>query len=263
MNNLKLLLPLLFTATFCKAQILNIDKLYTLPYSNKAKFEGNISAGLEIDKQNSTLYDASNFLDATLQKNKLLHIFSASNRFTYNGPQDFLNTGYIHYRLRNHYKAPLHPESFIQYQWDAKIGIRGRFVVGENLRYNLWHHKSWEMTFGLGVMYENEVWDYGGVDTAKHIKPGPDVKTSVIKSNNYVKWEGNISPTATIKLAVFYQAAYTSFFKPRLFSVFSFNIDATKHFGISLNYSGTYDSNPLVPIAPFYYSLSNNLVYKF
>ncbi len=88
MNTLKLLLPLLFITTLCKAQILNIDKLDTLPYSNKARFEGNISAGLEIDKQNSTLYDASNFLDATLQKRKLLHIFSASNRFTYNGPQE-------------------------------------------------------------------------------------------------------------------------------------------------------------------------------
>ncbi len=246
-----------------KGQIINVDKTDTLPYSSITKFDGNLSLGLEIDKQNSVLYDGTNFVDAAIKKNKTFIIFSGSNRFTYNESQDLLNTGYLHIRLRSHYKARLHPESFIQFQWDNKIGFANRMVAGENIRYDLIHNKDWELIAATGVMYEKEDWNYSGVDTSKHLRKYPDVLTSVFKSNNYIKLEGKVTDNSLLKLAVFYQSQYTSFFSPRIFSVFSFTLDATKHFGISFNFAGTYDCKPIVPISNFYYSFSNNLVYKF
>jgi len=249
--------------TIAKAQIINVDKTDTLAYSNKAKVDGNISLGLEIDKQNSVLYDGSNFFDVSLRKKKTFVIFSASNRFTSTDNQDFLNTGYVHLRIRNHYKARIHPESYLQYQWDAKIGISRRIVGGENIRFNLIHNKNWEITIATGIMYEKESWNFSGVDTVKHLSKMPNISTSLLKSNNYLKVEGKVSDNSSVKLALFYQSSYTSLFQPRLFSVFSFNVDATKHFGIGFNFIGTYDSKPIVPIPNFYYSLSNNLVYKF
>jgi len=246
-----------------KAQIINIDKIDTLSYYKKAKWDGNISAGLEIDKQQKTLYDASNFLDIALQKQRELLILSASNRFTYNGPQDFLNTGYLHLRWRHNYKEQLHPESFSQFSWDAKIGLRNRFLMGENIRYNFWHKKAWEMTFATGVFFEHEIWDYDAVDSSKLPNNTSDIWRDNIKSNNYIKWDGNISPISKITFAIFYQARFNNFFKPRVATVFSLDIDATKHFGLSLKYSGTYDAEPIVPITKFYYTLSNNLVYHF
>ena len=250
-------------AISASAQIINIDKIDTLPYYKKAKWDGNISAGLEIDKQQKTLYDASNFLDMSMQKLRELYILSASNRFTYNGPQDFLNTGYLHLRWRHDYKEQLHPESFVQYSWDAKIGLRKRFILGENLRYNFWHKHSWEMTFATGIFYEHEIWDYNAVDSLKLPQNTSDISTNFVKGNSYVKWEGNISPVCRMALAVFYQARFNNFFCPRIATVISFDIDATKHFGLSLKYSGIYDAQPIVPITQFYYMLSNNLVYRF
>ena len=255
-------LILLFATIASKAQIINVDKIDTLPYSNKAKFDGSLSLGLEIDKQNSVLYDGTNFIDASLRKNKTFIIFSGSSRFTYNESQDLLNTGYLHIRLRSHYKARLHPESFIQYQWDNKIGFVKRFVIGENLRYDLIHNNNWELIAATGVMYENEDWNYSGVDTAKHLANKPDIFKRTIKSNNYLKLEGKVSDNSSLKLALFYQSQFASFFSPRIFSVFNFTVDATKHFGISINFTGTYDSKPIVPIPNFYYSISNGLVYK-
>ncbi len=256
-------LIVLFSTTISKAQIINIDKTDTLPYSNKTKFDGSMSIGLEIDKQNSVLYDGTNFVDACLKKNKTFIIFSGSNRFTYNESQDLLNTGYLHIRLRNHYKAQLHPESFIQYQWDNKIGFSKRMVVGENIRYDLIHNTNWELIIATGFMLEQEDWNYSGVDTAKHLSKRPDAYTNVLKSNNYIKLEGKASNNSSLKLALFYQSQYSSFFSPRLFSVLNFTIDASKHFGISFNFAGTYDCKPVVPIPNLYYSISNNLVYKF
>jgi hypothetical protein len=59
-------------------------------------------------------------------------------------------------RWRHNYKEQLHPESFVQYQWNDAIGMVHRFVVGENLRYNFWYRRPWEMMVATGLMYEAE-----------------------------------------------------------------------------------------------------------
>ena len=94
---------LLFTFYFLSplftcSQILNIDKTDTNAYSPKAGYNFNLSMGLEIDKQKTTLYDATNTAAFSMQKNKELLIVAGSYRFTYNGPEDILNAGYIHLR---------------------------------------------------------------------------------------------------------------------------------------------------------------------
>ena len=245
------------------AQIINIDKVDTTPYIHKAQWDGQLSSGLEIDKQKATLYDATSGFDASLQKYHELFIFSASDRFTYNGPDDFLNTGYFHLRWRHDYKDQLHLESYIQYSWDTKLGLEKRYIGGVNMRYNFWHRRAWEMTFATGLMYENETWDYSAVDSAK-IPPNPvNIQTSLVKSNNYIKWEGKVSANANIAIAVFYQASFADFFEPRIATNVSFDVVISKHFTMGLKYAGVYNSKPVVPIFNFYYSLSNNITYKF
>ncbi len=247
----------------CNSQTISIDKTDTLCYSNKAQWDGNIALGLEVDKQQATLFDASNFVDVSLQQKHELYIFSASNRFTYNGPEDVLNTGYVHLRWRHGYKEQLHPETYVQYQWDNKRGIVHRFVTGANLRYNFWHHKMWELTFASGLMYENERWDYSGVDTNKIPLVHPDIQTNVLKSNNYIKWDGRISSASNIAIALFYQASFKDFFEPRVMLNVNLDVNVSKHFAVGFRYAGLDDVQPIVPISHFYYTLSNNIIYKF
>ena len=71
-------------------KILNIDRSDTAEYASRTVLKGNVALGIEVDKQKTTLFDASNFIDIGLQKKRELVIFSASDRFTYNGSQDFL-----------------------------------------------------------------------------------------------------------------------------------------------------------------------------
>jgi hypothetical protein len=121
-----------------QAQIINIDKSDTADYNKKTQFNFNFSTGLEVDKQQITLWDATNTAEAMLQKNKDLFLFAASYRFTYNGPDDILNAGYFHLRYRSHYKDKFQPEPFLQYQWDNKRGLEMRYLGGANIRYNMW-----------------------------------------------------------------------------------------------------------------------------
>ncbi|MFT3936691.1 MAG: DUF481 domain-containing protein [Chitinophagaceae bacterium] len=257
---LLMLLPACFSAN---AQIINIDKTDTSTYVKKAVWNGNVSLGLEVDKQKSTLFDASNFADASLQKWKELFIFSGSERFTYNGGNSFLDKGYVHLRWRHNYKEQLHPESFVQYQWDDGLGMIHRFVAGENLRYNFWHRQLWELTVATGIMYEDELWNYNAVDSVKIPTPAVNQKSREIKSNNYVKLEGNVSAVSKLSVIVFYQSAFNDFFKPRISGVVNFSTDISKHFALNVQYTGLFDAEPVVPIFKFYYNYSTGLLYKF
>jgi hypothetical protein len=266
--NPKNLISLLWLSVLCLpgtagAQIINIDKTDTSDYVKKPAWNGSLSLGLEIDKQKATLFDASNYLDVSLQQLRELFIFSASNRFTYNGAQDFLNTGYVHLRWRHLYKEQLHPESFVQLQWDDARGMLHRRVAGANLRYNFWHRRKWEMTFATGLMYEDELWNYTAVDSAKIPPNHPNQRSVEFKSNNYLKWEGDLSKGSRISILFYYQASFRDFFSPRVSAVLNWDVEVSRHFSLGVKYNGLYDAGPVVPIFNFYYSFSNSLVYKF
>ncbi|MBS1562790.1 MAG: DUF481 domain-containing protein [Bacteroidetes bacterium] len=257
-----LLLACLFSL-LSAGQIINIDKTDTSAYARKNILSGNVSLGMEVDKQKTTLFDASNYVDLAMQQYRELFVLSASNRFTYNGPQDFLNTGYVHLRWRHRYKDTWHPETFVQYQWDDERGMLHRFVGGENIRYNIDRGSHWDLSVATGVFYEEEVWNYTAVDSSK-IPANPfNVTSRELKSNNYIKWEGKLSDAASLSAILFYQASFKDFFKPRVSAAISFDINVSRHFAWGVRYTGLYDVEPVVPIFKFYYSFSNSLVYKF
>jgi len=244
------------------SQILNIDKSDTSDYVNKTKTSFTFSTGLEVDKQQTTLWDATNTAESMLQKNKELFILAGSYRFTYNGPDDILNAGFIHLRYRHNYKNKYQPESFLQYQWDNKRGLAYRAVAGINLRYNFWKGDQWEVNAGLGLMYEEEKWNYDGVDTALHIANTTPITNRLIKINSYIRADWKASANSDIAVNVFLQTRPTVF-KPRIAPHIQWNINAGKHVGFSFSFSGIYDESPVVPINKFYYSISNSIQLKF
>ncbi|MEO7531575.1 MAG: DUF481 domain-containing protein [Sediminibacterium sp.] len=243
------------------AQILNIDKSDTSDYVNKAKTSFNFSTGLEIDKQQTTLYDATNTAELMLQKKKELLIFAASYRFTYNGPDDILNAGYFHLRFRHNYKNKYQPETFLQYQWDNKRGLSYRALAGMNLRYNFYKGDTWDFNAGLGLMYEEEKWNYDGVDSSKLPSNLAPITNRLVKLNSYIRVNWKASENSDVILSVFLQTR-PNMFKPRIAPSVQWNINAGKHVGFSISFAGIYDEAPVVPIHKFYYSLSNSIMVK-
>jgi hypothetical protein len=244
-----------------QAQILNIDRSDTSDYSSKAKFDMHLSAGLEIDKQQTTLYDATNKVEMMLQKKKELLICAASYRFTDNGDDDILNTGYFHLRFRHHYKDKFQPEAFLQYQWDSERGLIYRYLGGANVRYNFWKGARWEINAGMGLMYEAEEWDYAAVDSAKLPVNTAPVTNKLIKFNSYVRLDWKMSDNSDIAFNVFLQTPFTGF-HPRVAPGVQWNVAFSKHFSFAIAFSGIYDQQPVVPIDKFYYSLSNSILFR-
>lgn len=241
------------------AQILNIDKTDTTDYVHHAKFDFNLNSGLEIDRQRTVLYDATNTAEAMLQQYKELFILAASYRFTYNGPDDILNAGFVHLRYRHNYKNKLQPEPFLQYQWDNKRGIEHRMLAGANLRYNITKGQGFEFNCGLGLMYEEEKWDYVGVDSAKIPTDVTPVTNYFTKINTYIRFTWDPNSSNDITFNVFLQTRPDRF-KPRIAPHAQWNVKAGKHVALSVSFTGLYDTAPVVPIEKFYFSLSNGIL---
>ncbi len=241
-----------------KAQIINIDKSDTSDYVSKAKSSFNFSTGLEVDKQQITLWDATNTAEWMLQKKKELLLLAGSYRFTYNGPDDILNAGFIHLRFRHNYKDKFEPETYLQYQWDNKRGLMGRTVAGANMRYNFWKLDKWDFNAGIGLMYEEEKWNYDGVDTTLKPTGNLPIINKFIKLNSYIRLDWKASDNSDVAINVFLQTR-PNIFKPRIAPHIQWNINAGKHIGFSVSFSGIYDDAPVVPIHKFYYSMSNSI----
>lgn len=259
--------PLLLLICTCSsmssfAQILNIDKTDTSAYTHKAKYNLTLNSGLEIDKQKSTLYDATNTLEFMVQHYKQLFILAASHRFTYNGADDILNAGYIHLRYRHNYKNKLQPEPFLQFQFDNKRGLVHRFLSGMNLRYNLWKGDVFDFNAGIGLMYEDEKWNYAAVDSSKIPSHALAIRKQLAKINSYLRFDWKASANTTLAFNIFMQTRPGKF-NPRIAPHVQWDIAAGKHIGFSIAFTGLYDTKPVVPIEKFYYSLSNTLFLKF
>jgi hypothetical protein len=263
--NLKMLLGLssvFLSSLSLKGQILNIDKTDTSDYVRQTKASFNFNGGLEIDQQKQTLYDATNTAEMMLQTYKELFIMAASYRFTYNGPDDILNAGYIHLRYRHDYKNRIQAEPFVQYQWDNKRGIRYRALGGINARYNFWKGDHFDLNCGVGPMYEVEKWDYTGVDSIKIPINAQPIVNHLFKINSYLRLDWKASANSDITFNVFLQTRPDRF-QPRIAPHAQWDIKAGKHVGFSIAYTGLYDTRPVVPIEKFYYSLSNSLMLNF
>ena len=251
---------LLFVVSFTlQAQILNIDKTDTADYTHEPRSSLTLNSGLEIDKQKTTLYDATNTLETMWQQYKELFLLAASYRFTYNGPDDILNAGYIHLRCRHAYKNKIQQEPFLQYQWDNKRGIVYRFLSGANVRYNFWRGDRFNFNAGLGLMYENEKWNYTAVDSIKIPVNAMTVTTRLAKINSYVRFDWKPGENNDVTFNVFLQTK-PDHFKPRVAPHVQWDLKAGKHIGFSIAFSGLYDTAPVVPIDKFYYSLSNSFL---
>lgn len=246
---------------FAGAQIINIDRSDTAAYTSQPKSSVNFSTGLEVDRQQITLWDATNTLEWMRQQKKELLLAAASYRFTYNGPDDILNAGYIHLRYRHNYKHSYQPETFVQYQWDNKRGLIHRALAGINMRYNFWRGSTWDLNAGLGLMYEAEKWNYDAVDSSKLPLNLSPVTNHFIKFNAYLRFDWKASENSDIALNIFLQTRPDRF-QPRIAPHVQWNINAGRHVGFSVSFSGIYDHMPVVPIHKFYYSLSNSILIK-
>jgi len=245
------------------AQVLDADRA---DGSDTLKKKVNCIIGISgsADKQKKDLIDGSTVIDFTylFPKERIL-IFKGNSDFTTNGSEFLQNSGYLHLRYRDNDTRSFSTEFFSQYQWNGLLGMKSRNLIGCNLRWMVLD-KSYknDLFLGLGLMYENENWNYKGVKSIPDYTLYSDTSVQKVRINQYVKCAFVFNDNIDFVIANFIQSDIKDLLSPRVSTNAAVNLKMLKHVGLSINFESMYDFKPVVPIDKFIYSLKMQLNIK-
>ena len=250
-----------------KGQILSFDveALTSDTTREEDKIKGMISLHYDLRQQvNQLSYFNLKTALSRLHKNGLTTI-SLRNRLTINGDEGIQNSGYAIIRYLYDYKKNFYPELFSQYQYDRERGMISRILFGVNIRSTIVRKEKIKLFLALGVMNENESWDYSGVPSERIPAIHDDeVSTEFVKTNVYVKFYHQLGEKSSFLTSFYVQfrpdlGLETTRFSPSA----TLNIHLVNDFYFTSTFSGIYDYAPIVPIDNFYWNFHNSLVYRF
>ena len=258
---MKRILPILIAIlypVFSFSQILNLDRTAHYDTSSKKKFVTVLGASFMTLQQTYSYIDGALTYDFThfMPKHYILVLNGKANVIS-TGTYTVQNLGFNHLRFRDNDTRSISPEPFAQYQWNITLGLVQRYLLGCNARIKLYQGTNGNIYYGLGAMYENEIWSYNGVkDPTYYYWPWKTIKNDFYKSNQYIKAAISISDNCDLVTAIFLQNKIDNplnYF--RLSNYTTFNIRASKKVYFALSGDIAFDNHPIVPI--------NNTIYSF
>ncbi len=246
------------------SQILNLDRTVEVDssYNSKKKYAAILGASFYSVQQKYSFIDESLTYDFThyLPKNHIL-VLSGKTNITSSGNTVFQNMGFAHLRYRDNDTRKFSAEPFTQYQWNHTLGLIQRYLLGCNLRVQLLNNTKMDIYYGLGVMYENEQWNYDGVINPDLIPiDWKVIKNDFYKTNQYVKAAISLSDNCDVVSAIFLQNKIDDFMNTyRLSNYTTFNIRINSKFYFAISGDISYDNKPVVPIKNTFYSMVSSL----
>ncbi|MDZ7764598.1 MAG: DUF481 domain-containing protein [Melioribacteraceae bacterium] len=147
------------------------------------------------------------------------------------------NEGLIHVRHVQSLSNKLRAEAFAQVNYDKKILIDNRELIGAGLRYTLFTFSNSDVTFGSAYMFEHENYDLTA--DAKHA-----TETKVSRWSNYLTYHIRINEIVRIGGVVYYQPMFSEFSDYRLLYENNLAVKLTDIFSLSVNFKYRHDSIP-------------------
>lgn len=240
----------LFYTSLSFGQILNVEK-FRLEEDTSNVWIGNINFGLSMKKQQTQVLSLGSNYNVAYLSDLHSYMFLGNFNLIQVENTDVISEGYGHLRFNFLRKRKLSLEQFNQLQYDKGRGMIFRGLVGADLRVRLISNDNLNISANTGAMYETEEWrDENGT-----LIPNNNLKST---SNLTVRW--NITESLAFMSITYYQARFDRFFRPRLITDTSFQIQINERFSFRTQYVATYDDDPVVDQANFIYSLENKLV---
>lgn len=245
------------------AQILNIEKS-SLDGDTTMKFLGNLTAGLVLYNRSAAESEPVEFFGFDWKSNiawfPARHRVSSITNINYLkiNEEPFLNTGYQHIRVDFLNDRKVHPEVFLQYQYDNFRGLSPRLLGGTGIRHRLFNNEQVSIIYSLGIMYESERWSHPISEEV--------VVAEFWKSTNYLVFRAKISEWADFNTIQYFQTAYDGeidAFRHRYSTDINLNTRLTSKLLWTSSFTLSYENRPIVPITRTIYRFSNGITVKF
>ena len=176
------------------------------------------------------------------------------------GGKLYTDKGFIHLRGARSIIEHLGVEMFLQKQFNESILLRDRNLAGGGMRISVLKQRAdkkntgLNLYLGIGGMWENET-----INDKGH----GEVKTSIIRSTNYISAAWRIDKRFTIVITGYYQPYTQHFSDFRILSESRFEFHVTKTVSINTRLNIRYDSEPPTDVDTHDLEVVNGLSYKF
>lgn len=234
------------------AQILNVERFQSqlndsIPRFTELGFNTNIT---QIENTLVTITARSFSFYKTRTVNLLM---LSSLRLIYLDRSTVVSNGYVHLRSAFSPNNRLHPEVFLQYQFDAVRGLNRRELQGSDVRITVVNNKRLSLDISSGLMHEFEWWKKDGLDKRKHF----------VKSTSSILAALPLSKSFAFHTTGYYQFSFTRLNSPRIIADSRLTWKISKSILISATNNFFYDAKPIIPIDKIVNETSIELVLQF
>ena len=248
---------LLFTLYYCScvsAQIVNIeDRRKAL---DSLGWHGQVDLGANLTKNTNTVTTLKGAvrLDRLGQKGNVLAL--ADYQLIQVSGDNAVNAGFLHFRYGYELKDPYRWETFTQLQYNERLRLTARFLVGTGVRRRLYKSKDGRNRAYLGVLY---MYEYDELSES-------DIFYRDHRLSSYLTFNVPLGELITLNNTTYYQPRLPDFTVPRLSTVTNIVLSLTTRLRVTSIFNLTYDERvnrdlPEVPAST--YSWVNGLRYSF
>jgi hypothetical protein len=242
-----------------RAQILNIEKK-RLEEKEGNYFVGNVGVHFNYNNRSPTLRQPARVMDTGLSSNLAFfmkdHAFMLINEYQIFliNESEFVNTGLTHARAQFFRKLRFSFEVYSQFQYDRPRGMRRRGLIGIGPRVRLVQTEKFNLTGGTGVMYEQEHWLFP--------ESPARARARFAKSSSYVSLRYEPQEDINLNAIVYFQTGYdrgVGVFRHRISGDLNLAVRLIGKLSLTSTFSGSYETEPIVPIIPFIFATTNGV----
>lgn len=215
---------------------------------------GNLQLGFNLVENGKAVYTLNGGINAEYIHHR--HVFLSFTRYNLvrAGEEDFVNDGFQHLRYNYELKPRLTWEIFAQAQYNERIKLRLRTLLGTGLRFSLLPIESEQRAYlGFSYMYEynEENQEADGVPFISYFRDH--------RMSNYVSFWIKLGENTILANTSYYQPLLNNFADLRLSSQTSVQIGITRKLKFNTKFSIIYDSRVPDEVSNTIYNWSNGL----
>jgi hypothetical protein len=233
-----------------QAQIVNIEAK-RVNLSDTTAVYGQLNLGFNLVENGNSIISINGGANIEFVKKKHWFLILTNYNFFQAGKEGFVNDGFLHFRYNYQLNKYLTYESFTQAQYNEKLNLRLRWLLGTGLRLTLLKKEKQDAHLGLSYMYEyNEEND-------------PEREFRDHRMSSYLSFSFKVFPNAKISNTTYYQPVLNEFTDLRLSSQTALLINFTSKLLFTSTFNITYDSRVPGEVENTFYSFRNGIRWKF
>lgn len=241
-------LLLLFSQTPISAQIINVEDR-RLRLGDSVHWLGKLDVGLNIYQNEKQFITASLGSQVEFKDRKHFVLTVMGYNMARNAAQNILNDGFQHIRYNYDIKEKIVWELFEQVQYNERIRLRLRAVVGTGLRFKIFRQPTKRLYVGISYFYEQTRYKDEITPQFNH------------RLSTYIAFSKPFGNNSRLVSTTYFQPIITHFQSYRMASDNSLLFKINKHLSFRSNINVTFDNDTRLPpsVPDLIYTWSNGL----